>query len=103
MAINDVRVSGGTRIGYWRLTEHHKPFHPIGYYYGPDLGSQIPGKRLIWPLIDGELIMKVGVLFRPDLGKYQKLETVLIVLNYVEEMWDYDDFQREGLLSQSDN
>lgn len=94
-----VRITAGIRIGWWKPTGEWKgnPFRCEGFYYGPDLGDLIPGKKITWPLIDGELALSVGVLFRPDLGKRQRLETILIIDNYVEEMWDYDDFQKEPL------
>lgn len=95
-SVKKMKISAGIRIGYWKpgFYKRNEPFNCIGFYDGPDVGDHIPGQRLKWPLIDGDLILSVGVLFRPDLGKRQALETILIVQKYQEEMWDYDDFKK---------
>lgn len=97
-----MRVMPGTRIGYWynQYRREGGPFDCIGFYYGPDLEDKIPGERLQWNLIDGPLILRVGVLFRPDLGKRHRLETILMVEKYQEEMWDYADFRKESITCQ---
>jgi len=98
-SVSSMKINAGIRIGYWK--PGYRPeggaFNCVGFYYGPDLGDLLPGAPISWNLMDGELKMKVGVLFRPDLGKRQRLETILIITNYVEEMWEYDDFQQESI------
>ncbi len=91
-----MRVTSGLRVGFWNQnpTEFHKPFRPMGVYVGPDLGDHIPGTRLQQPLMEGELKLRVGVLFRPDLGKYQKLETILILENFFPEMFNYEHWEK---------
>jgi hypothetical protein len=98
-SVTSMRISGGIRIGHWNPEPGwgNTPFSCVGFYYGPELGDKIPGEKITWPLLDGNLVMRVGVLFRPDLGKRQKLETILILESYVEEMWEYDDFQKEPI------
>ena len=68
-------------------------FSCIGHYSGASLGDQLPGARLQQELMEGTLKFRVGVLFRPDLGKSQRLETILILENYVEEMFEYEDWE----------
>lgn len=96
MEIDTLKISAGLRVGFWDAREVHlgkKPFTPMGYYTGPDLGDHIPGTKLTQKLIEGDLEFRVGVLFRPDLGKYQKLETILILETYIPEMFDYDHWE----------
>jgi hypothetical protein len=89
------RVMAGTRVGLWRPSrEHRHPFVHLGYYSGPDLGDAIVGTKYEQKLMDGELTFHVGVLFRPDLGRRQRLETVLLLENYIAEMWDYDTWEK---------
>lgn len=96
--VQAMKISAGLRVGFW---DHTKtpwtggPFKPIGYYDGPDLGNHIPGTILEQKLMEGTLEFSVGVLFRPDLGKRQRLETILIIKKYVPEMFDYEDWKRE--------
>lgn len=97
--VDRMRITSGLRIGHWR--PHYRGgtncFLPLGFYYGPDLGDMIPGEKIRWPLEEGDLVVTVGVLFRPDLGKRQRLETILIVEEYQEAMWDYDQFSKESI------
>ena len=46
--------------------------------------------------MEGTLEFSVGVLFRPDLGKRQKLETILILNNWIPEMFTYEDWAEEA-------
>jgi len=98
-SVDTMNVRAGTRIGYWHNVYRRVggPFDCIGFYYGPDLNDKIPGEIIQWNLVDGPLILRVSVLFRPDLSKRQRLETILIVEQYQEEMWDYADFQKEAI------
>ncbi len=97
-----MRVLTGTRVGFWNPGPHsagyydkHKlAFIQQGTYVGPDLGDHTPGAKLIQPLMEGELHLRVGVLFRPDLGKHQKLETILILDNWIPEMFDYEHWEK---------
>ena len=96
-----VRVVPGTRVGFWRpgphaasyLEKHKHAFIHKGFYVGPDLGEHIPGIKLAQPLMEGNLLLRVGVLFRPDLGKRQRLETILILENFIPEMFDYEHWE----------
>ena len=63
----------------------------MGGYIGPDLGYQLVGTMLEQKLIEGNIRFKVGVLFRPDRGAKNNLETVLILQDYIPEMWDYSE------------
>lgn len=90
-------VGPGLRIGFWNhLGDQWKvnAFKPMGLYTGPDLGDQIVGTKLEQKLMEGPLLFSVGVLFRPDRGKRQRLETILIFDKYVPEMWDYEDWEK---------
>jgi len=42
--------------------------------------------------MEGTLKFRVGVLFRPDLGG-KRLETILILETYIEEMFEYEDWE----------
>lgn len=100
--VSTVRVTAGLRIGFWDVKQTAwtgGPFKPVGYYNGPDLGDHIPGSRLQQNLMEGELIFQVGVLFRPDLVKRQRLETILILETYIPEMFEYEHWERELTLS----
>lgn len=93
--VNQLRISAGLRVGFWNHTATPwtgGPFKPKGFYTGPDLGHHLPGSRLQQNLIEDTLLFRVGVLFRPDLGKYQRLETILILENWIPEMFDYEDW-----------
>lgn len=96
-----VRITPGTRVGFWYdryhavpLEEKHKhAFQAKGIYTGPDLGDHLIGTVLSQPLMEGELRFSVGVLFRPDRGKHQKLETILILENWIPEMFQYEHWE----------
>lgn len=96
MGISPVRISAGLRVGFWnpQPREFHKPFRCVGHYAGPDLGEQIPGTLLQQALMEGVLNFRVGVLFRPDLGRRQSLETILVLENYFPEMFDYETWEK---------
>lgn len=98
---SSMRVAAGLRVGFYDMNNDHfrgSPFTPKGYYTGPDLGEHIPGARLEQPLMEGVLKFRVGVLFRPDLGKRQRLETILILENWIPEMFEYEDWSEEMAL-----
>jgi len=100
-AIDSMRVTAGLRIGFWNPTNYMgngSPFTPKGYYTGPDLGEHLPGSKLEQPLMEGTLVFRVGVLFRPDLGKRQQLETILILETWIPEMFDYEDWAEDMVL-----
>jgi hypothetical protein len=92
-----MRVTAGTRVGFWNPDPGwgKSPFTCKGYYEGPDLGDLIPGTVLQQPLMEGVLEFQVGVLFRPDLGKRQRLETILILKNWIPEMFEYEDWSED--------
>lgn len=83
-----MQITSGIRIGWWGP----RGFDPAGFYTGPDLGDHIPGTMLKQELMEGMLRFSVGVLFRPDLGRKQRLETILILYKYVPEMFEYEDW-----------
>lgn len=96
--VDSVRITSGLRVGFWNPDPGwgNSPFTCKGYYTGPDLGDHIPGTRLEQQLLEGTLKFQVGVLFRPDLGKRQNLETILILLNWIPEMFEYEDWSETG-------
>lgn len=105
-----MRVPTGVRAGFWYPGPHYSvsplekwksAFRPIATYNGSDLGDPIIGTRFHQKLMDGTLEFSVGILFRPDRGKYQKLETILILHNYFEEMFDYSDWEKCDLSATS--
>lgn len=90
----NVRIDAGLRVGFWAPgKKHHEPFECVGHYNGPFLGDVIIGSTLEQELMEGTLRFSVGVLFRPDLGKSQRCETILILVNHVPEMFDYEDWE----------
>jgi hypothetical protein len=93
--VDTMMISSGLRIGFWSQypKEHRKPFTCVGHYTGLPLGDQLPGWRGEQELMEGTLRFRIGVLFRPDLGKYNRLETIMILENYIEEMFDYEDWE----------
>lgn len=99
-----VQVLTGTRVGFWNPGPHFVPddqkflraFTPKGVWVGPPMGDHIIGTRLNQELMEGTLQMQVGVLFRPDRNKYQRLETILILHNWIPEMFDYSDWEATG-------
>ena len=95
--VNTVRVGPGLRVGFWKPSNNGpwggSPFHVKGLYTGPELGDFIPGQKITQELMEGTLEMRVGVLFRPDLGKRQRLETILILIKFVPEMFEYEHWE----------
>lgn len=90
-------VSQGLRVGFWNPNGGHwkKAFKQMGFYHGPVLGDVIVGSKFDVKLMEGTFRFSVGVLFRPDRGKRQRLETILIIEDYVKEIWDYDGWDRD--------
>lgn len=84
----ELRITAGTRIGWWK-----PPFTCVGFYTGLDLGFHLPGTLITQDLNEGTLTFRVGVLFRSDLNRNQQLETILILENKVDEMFEYDDWE----------
>ena len=96
--VRAVRVAAGLRVGFWDQNGtqwNGGPFKPKGYYNGPPLGDHIPGTLLEQQLMEGTLRFRVGVLFRPDLNVKQRLETILILENWIPEMFEYQDWEQE--------
>lgn len=94
-----MRIRPGLRIGFWNPNNNHfegSAFRPMGIYTGPDLGDHLIGSRLEQKLMEGSLFFSVGVLFRPDLSGKQRLETILILDNYIQDMWNYDTWEKSG-------
>ena len=93
--VKEVNISAGLRVGFWtpKPLAGHSPFTPKGIYCGPDLGDLIPGTRMNQELMEGTLTFQVGVLFRPDLGRRQRLETILILRTWIPEMFEYEDWE----------
>lgn len=105
-----MRVPQGTRIGIWHPTpppfcppmdRWKNAFQSLGRYVGPDLGDTIIGQKFKQQLMEGELMFSVGVLFRPDRGKHEKLEPILILQTYFPEMFDYDTWEKTELSANS--
>jgi predicted alpha/beta hydrolase len=65
----------------------------MGVYVGPDLGDHVIGSKLEQHLMEGVVRFGVGVLFRPDLNKRQRLETILILEKYIPEMFNYEHWE----------
>lgn len=101
--VRAVRVTAGTRVGFWRdgRGDYRRAFDCRGFYTGPDLGDHLPGAKLEQPLMEGTLKFRVGVLFRPDLNKRQRLETVLLLENWIPEMFEYEDWDQEGIAAEA--
>jgi hypothetical protein len=93
--VDKVNISAGLRVGFWNSSPGYgkTPFDCVGHYSGPPLGDRIPGTSLEQKLMEGTLRFRVGVLFRPDLGKRQCLETILILQTYIPEMFEYEDWE----------
>jgi len=93
--VNNVHISAGLRVGFWNQSPGYgkTPFTCVGHYNGPPLGDQLPGWRGEQELMEGPLKFRVGVLFRPDLGRQNCLETILILETYIEEMFEYEDWE----------
>lgn len=100
-----LRVPSGVRAGFWYPGPHacaheekwKRAFKPVATYIGPDLGDPIIGTKFEQNLMEGPLRFRVGVLFRPDRGPKQRLETILILENFYEEMFDYSDWEKLSL------
>ena len=91
--MNKVNVTAGLRVGFWRPGRWGEtPFQCVGHYSGNPLGNRIPGETFSQELMEGTLKFKVGVLFRPDLGRKQRLETILIIEQFIPEMFEYEDW-----------
>lgn len=95
MSLDKVNISYGLRVGFWKpgTGDFRQAFQCKGIYTGPNLGTSLPGSRFEQKLIEGTLEYRIGVLFRPDLGRNQRLETILILEKVVPEMWEYADWQ----------
>lgn len=101
MELDKLKIAAGLRVGFWDPTGtqwNDGPFQPKGYYTGPDLGEHLPGSKLEQPLMEGTIRFRIGVLFRPDLDKRNRLETILILENWIPEMFDYEDWSENMLL-----
>lgn len=105
-----MRVPSGVRAGFWYPGPHimcppmekwKHAFKPVATYNGPDLGDPVIGQKFQQSLLEGVLEFSVGVLFRPDRGKRQRLETILILHNYIPEMFDYADWEKCDLSATS--
>lgn len=105
-----MRVPSGVRVGIWHpepppfcppMERWKNAFQPLGRYIGPDLGDPIIGQKFEQKLLEGNLIFSIGVLFRPDRGKREKLETVLILHTYFPEMFDYEHWEKFELSAHS--
>lgn len=96
MVVDDMRITAGLRVGFWNPKPQRgtEPFTCKGIYTGPDLGNRLPGSKLKQELMEGTLNFRVGVLFRPDLGRKQCLETILILENWIPEMFEYEDWEQ---------
>ena len=84
-----MQICSGLRIGVWN-TSKTPPFQEWGTYIGPDLGDHGVGEILDQELPEGKVVFQVGVLFRHDLQGKNKLETILIFVKCIPEMWNYD-------------
>jgi len=101
--VRAMRIVAGLRVGFWdqKATQWTGgAFKSKGYYNGPNLGDHVPGVRLEQKLMEGSLFFRVGVLFRPDLGKNQRLETILILENFIPEMFEYEDWSTDLLIAE---
>lgn len=90
MKLDQVKVTAGIRVGTWE-----NGFNCLGYYTGPDLGHLSPGESMTQCLKEGDVTFTVGILFRNDLNKNQRRETVLILQEWVPEMFNYYDWEEE--------
>ena len=92
-----MRITAGLRVGWWEPGIEGGPFLCVGFYTGPDIGDWIAGQALEQELPDGQTVrFKVGVLFRKDLNKAQRLETILMLDAAPQSMWDYDTWEAVG-------
>ena len=85
------KIFAGIRIGFWNVYEGKivggwdRPFTCVGMYLGEPLGEHLPGTLIRQELIEGTLEFRVGVL--------GCLETILIIQEYVPEMFEYEDWE----------
>lgn len=86
-------VKSGVRIGWWKPGYGNNAFNCVGYYTGPDLGDCLVGKSYTQKLMEGDIEFYVGVLFRPDLGRNQRLETILLLRKYIPQMFEYEGWE----------
>jgi len=96
---SSMNIAPGLRVGFWEggawASKRQSPFHPKGFYTGPIVENVLPGLVMEQELMEGTLSFRVGVLFRPDLGKRHRLETILILQNYIPEMFDYETWSED--------
>lgn len=89
-----MRVDSGTRAGLWRPGSPQGPFIELGRYIGPVLPDPIIGAKFEQKLMEGTVTFSVGVLFRPDLDRRHRLETIIIIDDGINDMWDYDTWEK---------
>lgn len=80
------------RVGFW-VPSSKECFIHKGFYVGPELGDVIVGTKMTQELMEGTITFIVEVLYRPDLPKKQRLETVLVLKNHIPDMWEYDTWE----------
>ena len=85
--VNKLQVLSGIQAGFWNPIDRPNPFTPKAMYVGEDLGDKLPGQRIKVSLEEGDVYLRVGVLFTPRLVK--KLSTILIFENFMEEIYGY--------------
>lgn len=84
-----MKVVSGTRCGFWR-----PPFDCVGIYVGPDIEGCSIHQLIEQPLVEGILRFRVGILFRNDLNINQKLEPILMLENFIPEMFNYTTWEK---------
>jgi hypothetical protein len=89
-----MKILTGTRAGFWHPVYRQNPFQHLGFWQGKYLGDHIPGYVFEQDLLEFKIEFHVQVLYRPDLDKRSRLETVLIFDKYDEKIWDYDCWSR---------
>ena len=86
------------RIGLWRNYGYHDPFRSTGWWVGPSLGNFMPGQNFHQDIEEGRLEFSVGILYRPDRGKREKVEIILklktIDKAITEAMWSYNTWEK---------
>ena len=50
---------------------------------------------MVQSLKEGDVVFTVGVLFRNDMNKNQRRETILILHEWVPEMFNYYDWEED--------
>jgi hypothetical protein len=86
-----MRIVKGTRCGFWG-----PPFECVGWWTGPDIVGSLH-QEMHQELDEGLLTFKIGMLFRHDLGKDQKFEVILILENFIPEMFEYQTWDKLSL------